>query len=836
VLPASPALALAADLQWQNLAYFVRTHEKALANALQLQKQSNRSNHVTTPTSGLTSPVSPYPPSSSTSSSLASVLSLPYFGVRNIKPAKLTLTPHHLFYLLSRFAELTIAVGPMDIRLENIHTDASPQNYVSFLNESQRKKIRNSDRDSIHSVSSIRSVMSSMSSLWSTLGLTDRSQVKAEKQKAQVKDDLRYLYSAFTKVPCLRLSPDYRAPLIAGYEEFPFDSAVPLFAFKNMQVLEISDIDFRQFCGWDRMADQLRSLTVKRANVDDPTDLLINIVLDDMDKRRKRSAKQPTSPAIPWPAPSPALRQAEFASPDSTPGSPPQMDRPSAGSVGSSHHLGSQGSYISRPRSTSPARPSISRHGSGHGHSRSGTPKLRRSSGSSISSGRTSTPRGSASNLLSFGFIPSSKWRFLRHLSIAENGLTTLSASGLSPLANTLQSLDLSSNLFTEIPDSLATLVSLRSLNLSHCMIESLHSLARNPLPAITTLNLRANRLTSLAGIHRLLSLERLDLRENKLNDPTEMARLTGIPNMTEIYVHKNPFVKSYSNYRVTIFNLFRRTPGYVEDPYIDSTQPLYTERKLLVDRVPELPNVPVMKPPLEEERVSVPASVLSRSDSRPDISPLQDPFYERRKSLDPKQRRSSEYTGSQRKRKSTRRRVVELSESDFVTERQQSTTDSANTVNTVNTVKTVIPVVEEPSPPTAKTSLTDDSTYGGSEVESTPVRTRQASDVYLPRSSLTPIDTGNVAPLMLRTGSEPAVTQSPPYSGESDAYRLRIDALRNDFGNGWLSALSDDSWDTQPRSSSFDATFSPSVPMSPPVAPVRHPSQGIISGSRTLG
>jgi hypothetical protein len=669
--------------------------------------------------------------------------------------------------------------------------------------------------------------------LWTTLGLSDRSQAKAEKQKAVVKEDLRYLYSAFTKVPCLRLSPDYRAPLIAGYEEFPFDSAVPLFAFKNMQVLEISDIDFRQFCGWDRMADQLRSLTVKRANVDDPVDLLINIVLDDMDKRRKRSAKQPTSPAIPWSAPSSAPRHVELASPDSTPGSPPQMDRPSTGSVGSSTHLGSQGSYISRPRSTSPARPSISRHGSGHGHSRSGTPKLRRSSGSSVSSGRTNTPRGSASNLLSFGIIPSSKWRFLRHLSLAENGLTSLSASALSPLANTLQSLDLSSNLFTEIPDSLATLVSLRSLNLSHCMIESLHSLARNPLPAITTLNLRANRLTSLAGIHRLLSLERLDLRENKLNDPTEIARLTGIPNMTEIYVHKNPFVKSYTNYRVTIFNLFRRTPGYVEDPYIDSTQPLYSERKLLVDRAPELPNVPIMKLPLEEDRVPVPVAVLPKPEARPNASPLQDPFLERRSSLGSKQRRSSDYSGSQRKKKSTRRRVVELSESDFAAERRQSTTNSANTVNTVNTI---VPVAEESSPQPTKTSLTDDSTYGGSEVENTPVRARLSIDTYQPKSSLLPLDTGNVAPPMLRTGSEPAVVQAPHFAGESDAYRQRIDALRNDFGNGWLSALTDDGWDTQPRPSGFDATFSPPNSMSPPVGPVRHGSQGIISGSRTLG
>jgi hypothetical protein len=184
-------------------------------------------------------------------------LSLPSltFTSQAIKPAKLTLTPHHLFYLLSQFEDLSIPVGPMNVRLENIHTDASPTNYVSFLSTAQRNK-QKTDRDSIHSVSSVRSVMSGMSTLWSSLRMGPNSAAKAERQKVQQMEDLRYLYSAFTKIPCLRLAPDHKARLIAGYEEFPFDTAVPLFAFKNVTALEIYDIDFRQFCGgisWQRI-------------------------------------------------------------------------------------------------------------------------------------------------------------------------------------------------------------------------------------------------------------------------------------------------------------------------------------------------------------------------------------------------------------------------------------------------------------------------------------------------------------------------------------------------------------------------------------------------------
>nr|GFD44939.1 hypothetical protein [Tanacetum cinerariifolium] len=137
-----------------------------------------------------------------------------------------------------------------------------------------------------------------------------------------LQEDLRYLYSAFTKIPCLRLAPDHKARLIAGYEEFPFDTAVPLFAFKNVTALEIYDVDFRQFYGWDRLAENLRSLTVKRAGVDDPADLLINIVLDDIDKRRRRSAKAPQSPA-PWPTTSPTARHAHLARSEESPPSSP---------------------------------------------------------------------------------------------------------------------------------------------------------------------------------------------------------------------------------------------------------------------------------------------------------------------------------------------------------------------------------------------------------------------------------------------------------------------------------------------------------------------------------
>jgi len=748
---------------------------------------------------------------STSTSAIASALSLPYlnFSSESLKPVKLTLTPHHLFYLLSRFEELAISVGPMNVRLENIHTEVLPGNYVSFLGAAPKNKGRSSDADSMHSVSSVRSALSSMSSMWSRFTLNNEES-KLEKQKAVEKDDLKYLYSAFTKIPCLRLAPDPRSKLIAGYQEFPFDTAVPLFAFKNVSALEICDLDFRQMYGWDRLAEQLRSLTIKRGSIDDLSDLLVNIVLDDMDKRRRRSSKHPgpSSPATPFPAPSPSLKQPDFNGSFSSPTSPINDRRLSLGSpqavnmIRNGSHEGKKPNK-SRQRSNSPARPTSSRHGSAYAHPRSATPKLRRSSGSDSSSVH-STPRHSSSNLLTLGQVHTTKWRFLKHLSLADNGLTYITANSLVPLASTLHSLDLSDNLFTEIPDSLSSLTNLRALNLSNCMITSLHSLARSPLPAITVLNLRSNRLTSLVGIERLFSLEKIDLRDNKLTDPTELARLTRIPDLTDVYVHKNPFVRTHPNFRVTIFNLFRSSPGYAEDIRIDSAGPSYNERKMLVDRVPE-PEGPVVRPlvKIDDDQITAP----QKGDTSKPLPAL--PAAEANAST-----QDSGGNTAQRRRKPPRRRIVELSEQDSLSppppgrlELPRSKTESALT-----------PV---------------DSSNDQGRNERSVYHTAQ-SNADVPR--LDPIDTRPVTPSPARPEPPELVhdVDSPDREPEdigvtSDTYRQKIEALKNDFGNSWLTALSEDKLDRQNQE---NRDYSPAET----ARSDRTQNIGVAIGGRTLG
>ena len=807
----------------QNLAYFVHTHERALANALQLQRQHSKSGNQQT-TAGASS--------SASSITLSQALSRPYLpftSSHSIKPAKLTLTPHHLFYLLSKFEDLGVDCGPMNVRLENLQHDATPSNYVSFLGHAPKTKGRQTDADSLKSVSSVRSVMSSMSSLWSNLTLAN-SAAKQEKQMAQFREDIRYLYSCFTKIPALKLSPDYRARLIAGFEEFPFDTAVPLFAFKNVSALEICDLDFRQFHGWDRLSEQLRSLTVKRANVDDPIDLLQHIVLDDMEKRRKRSFKMqlpttPSTPGAPWPYSSPKGRQIELARTMSAPNSPYMDQR--HGSKGSPQSLTLErgGSSDSKPpsaprqrkRSDSPARPPSLRQDSLNKLPRSGSLKYRRSSGSSSSSQQETTPRHSTTDLLAPGILPSSKWRFLRHLSLADNGLTYLTAASLAPVAGTLQSLDLSGNLFSEVPDALASLTHLRALNLSNCMIESLQSLSRNPVPAITTLNLRSNRLHNLAGIERLFSLERVDLRDNKLRDPTELARLTGIPDIVDLYVVKNPFTKTHSNYRVSIFNLFRSTPGHTHDVTIDTLGPFYSEKKQLVDRVPEPANVPVVQPPPEDEEE--PQAVAGGAPTEAELRTLAAHHFD---APAPRHghRRTTSDVGPQsirRKRKAPRRRIVELS---------QAESPSASTP------RQQVPELAE-IPPRTPTDSDQPVTPGDTPFHTAP--TRQAQTRAQPPPTRPTLDTAFDSPTPAPKIRDPSdddlsPTHSPNDVGHSDIYRQKIEALKHDLGPNWLTALNEDRLAEQ---RDRNRSFSPASRTST-IRPENN--RGVSVGGRTLG
>ena len=445
----------------------------------------------------------------------------------------------------------------------------------------------------------------------------------------------------------------------------------------------------------------------------------------------------------------------------------------------------------------------------------------RSGSGSSNSSENSSMPfrTGSSSNLLSIGFLPASKWRFLRHLSLADNSLTSMTVSSLAPLANTLHSLDLSSNLFAEVPDCLASLTALRALNLSNCMIDSLHSLRRSPLPAIASLNLRSNRLASIAGIERLLSLERLDLRDNKLKDPTELARLTGIPDVREIWVVSNPFAKTHGNYRVTIFNLFRGTPGYSDDIIIDTAGPGYSERKQLRDHAIEVNNVPIVKSPIlhpeTKDTTLAQGPAFLPTNELGDIPASPRPL--------PRATQSEIAVGSGRRKRGPRRRIVDLSRDESLSVLHQED------------------VIQPVTAPVAS-AFSNPAT-----VREVSLQNGTAAEAIVPQR-VDPVSWHPVEPV--KGLSMPPPLSPPRFSdkGQSlvdeiqhlnlngEAYRQKVEALKNEVGSNWLNVLSDEGWNKHGSTERRVPHYLHDPPLRPDLSEMRVQSQGIVSGSRTLG
>jgi hypothetical protein len=299
-------------------------------------------------------------------------------------------------------------------------------------------------------------------------------------------------------------------------------------------------------------------------------------------------------------------------------------------------------------------------------------------------------------------------------------------------------------------------------------MIDSLHSLTRNPLPAITALNLRANSLASIAGIERLLSLERLDLRENKLTDPTELARLTGAPNIAEIWIAANPFTKTHSSYRVTIFNLFRSTPGYSDDISLDSHKPGMMEKRNLVDRVAEGPGVPVVRVPQSQ---SVVVNTVAPIDSK-----------RKDKQESEKTTKAVSNDVARAKKKHGRRRVVELSRDDSALSTNQDGQLRDARPSSVRSPSHGKPVIVTASKtPTAPKDIYHPPEESSSGAESSP-----------PQHHSSP-------------------TENVDWAQRGDEYRRKVEALKSEVGSGWLSVLSEEGMSLAPSRKSS----SPSTPAS---------------------
>ncbi|GAA5924172.1 hypothetical protein JCM3775_005613 [Rhodotorula graminis] len=481
------------------LSRFIKTHEAALA-AYYTPRSKHKSHAPPSWTTVLTLGIVPTADSPS-----------PPPPPPRRPPLVLNFDPHHLYYLLLRFDELGIPnTGELDVPVEGGTTRPMMVDYSSVPGGrapgggggSLLGGIPGAGMLGFPSSSSgddsrsIRSGISSFSFGSGWWGLGSGAQAPTKDEEAA---NVRYIYSSCTKLPALKLSPfhlvaaDGTPTLACAVEGFvdcpPPATCVPLLAFKNLTALTLEDLDPRGFVGWDVLSVQLRSLEVRRGGIEDVGELICDAPSEDSARRSEEERRHK-------PVGTERKRRAEGVSKTSL-----AVETSSASAL--------------------PLDGANGEHGDGE-----------------VGERRPASPRTSAA----YATPPRLAWSSLRHLALPDNSLTFVPSLPLTFLP-TLTSLDLSSNLLISIPPALAHLTSLRSLNLSDNMIDSLLGIAK-ALGAITALNLSRNRLENFSGLDRLAALERLDVRDNAVADVLEVSRLSRLPHVREVYVRGNAFTR----------------------------------------------------------------------------------------------------------------------------------------------------------------------------------------------------------------------------------------------------------------------------------------------------
>lgn len=459
-------------------------------------------------------------------------------SAQRAKPLVLSMDTHHLFYLLMRCEALGVNVGSLDIQFES---PFRPTSYISNYNPR--------DKSDTISIASFRSTFSTISKLSLGAGWWGRAEPPA------IENEVKYIYSAFTKLPALSLHKPGARIIAELAHDPPTDSALPLDAFKSLQSLECVEVDPMTILGWDRLAIGLRTLTVKRSGLEDFTDLFIDAVLDDEARREGRPVND---------------RRRKLRN--------------------------------SRPRTLRSRHASFVGRGVPQAVQEEADPEEQTESPVHDKPTAEDAPRPPLSSV---------KWAYLKHLCLADNALTFFPAAPLQYLTS-LTHLDLSSNLLVSVPAGLSQLYNLVSLNLADNMIESVLGIY-TMMGQVLTLNLSANRLESLCGLERLAALERVDLRNNRVDESAEVGRLSLLPNIAEVYVEGNPFYDKEPDARVRCFEYFAREGKSV---LLDGSPPGFYERRQLTVRPPE-------EPKRMSIAVSPPVFAVGGSASSPALLPV---------------------------------------------------------------------------------------------------------------------------------------------------------------------------------------------------------------------
>ncbi|KAF9929838.1 hypothetical protein FBU30_001151 [Linnemannia zychae] len=303
--------------------------------------------------------------------------------------------------------------------------------------------------------------------------------------------------------------------------------------FPALTHLELHKIPPDCIEGWGILMKQLKSLVIIQSGMEDVYDIMIKPVLDSERRQRKRIVKERSRAALIQKEQQESLKDA----------------------ASTTHELETNSTVNDETVSNGSA------------------------SSTSTTSGAGAAPEESDAMILS----SLKMWPVLRHLSLSDNSLPTLAQNDILTHIQSVVSLDLSHNLFISPPSALIHLYNLQSLDLSYNMISGVQSIYQI-LGNIAVLNLRGNRLESLSGLERLWNLEKVDVRENHLDDAAEVGRLAALPGIREVWSERNPFCLIQPKHRMEILAVFKAN-GH--DIMLDGSHASFTEKRALANMSP---------------------------------------------------------------------------------------------------------------------------------------------------------------------------------------------------------------------------------------------------------
>lgn len=149
-------------------------------------------------------------------------------------------------------------------------------------------------------------------------------------------------------------------------------------------------------------------------------------------------------------------------------------------------------------------------------------------------------------------------WPMLKDVKVDFNGLYTLDSS-LGNLPH-MTHFSCANNNVSQL-QNFQDCSSLRYVNLGSNLLRFILPDAHMTFGNITTLILRHNRLASISGVRKLFSLEVLDLSHNLLCEMAELAPLSFLPCIQNLWLNGNPVCLA-DNFRVKVFGIMSHRLG----------------------------------------------------------------------------------------------------------------------------------------------------------------------------------------------------------------------------------------------------------------------------------